>query len=244
MPIVKTEAIILKCNNYRETSKIITFYTRSHGKLKGIAKGVRSTKSKWGGALQSMALLNIMFYYKETRTLHLVSGADHSVQFNSIYNDFDKLQVAYRMVELVNRTTAEYQENAEIFNLMADSMKMLDGATKNYVNVLFNFEFRLLNLLGFRVDMTDLPGVNIENNFQNQYFYENRLSAGDVKTMEMLESGSSDEGEGNFNSFMRLNISKSQESVLEKFFENYLRDHIEHAGYSNSKKVFNSVEMF
>ena len=92
--------------------------------------------------------------------------------------------------------------------------------------------------------MTDLPGVNIENNFQNQYFYENRLSAGDVKTMEMLESGSSDEGEGNFNSFMRLNISKSQESVLEKFFENYLRDHIEHAGYSNSKKVFNSVEMF
>ena len=244
MPIVKTEAIILKCNNYRETSKIITFYTRSHGKLKGIAKGVRSTKSKWGGALQSMALLNIMFYYKETRTLHLVSGADHSVQFNSIYNDFDKLQVAYRMVELVNRTTAEYQENAQIFNLMADSMKMLDGATKNYVNVLFNFEFRLLNLLGFRVDMTDLPGVNIENNFQNQYFYENRLSAGDVKTMEMLESGSSDEGEGNFNSFMRLNISKSQESVLEKFFENYLRDHIEHAGYSNSKKVFNSVEMF
>ena len=244
MPIVKTEAIILKCNNYRETSKIITFYTRSHGKLKGIAKGVRSTKSKWGGALQSMALLNIMFYYKETRTLHLVSGADHSVQFNSIYNDFDKLQVAYRMVELVNRTTAEYQENAQIFNLMADSMKMLDGATKNYVNVLFNFEFRLLNLLGFRVNMTDLPGVNIENNFQNQYFYENRLSAGDVKTMEMLESGSSDEGEGNFNSFMRLNISKSQESVLEKFFENYLRDHIEHAGYSNSKKVFNSVEMF
>lgn len=241
MPIVKTEAIILKCNNYRETSKIITFYTRSHGKLNGIAKGVRSTKTKWGGALQSMALLNIMFYYKETRTLHLVSGADHLEQFTSIYNDFDKLQIAYRMVELVNRTTAEYQENGQIFNLLAESMKMLDGATKNYVNVLFNFEFRLLNLLGFRVDMNDLPGVNIENNFQNQYFYETRLSAGDVKAMEMLESGGE---EGNFNAFMRLNISKSQESVLEKFFENYLRDHIEHAGFSNSKKVFNSLEMF
>ncbi len=241
MPIVKTEAIILKCNNYRETSKIITFYTRSHGKLNGIAKGVRSTKTKWGGALQSMALLNIMFYYKETRTLHLVSGADHLEQFTSIYNDFDKLQIAYRMVELVNRTTAEYQENEQIFNLLAESMKMLEGATKNYVNVLFNFEFRLLNLLGFRVDMNDLPGVNIENNFQNQYFYETRLSAGDVKAMEMLESGGE---EGNFNAFMRLNISKSQESVLEKFFENYLRDHIEHAGFSNSKKVFNSLEMF
>lgn len=75
MPIVRTDAVILKCDNYRETSKIITFYSRSHGKIKGIAKGVRSSKTKWGGALQSMAMLSIMFYYKENRTLHLVSQA-------------------------------------------------------------------------------------------------------------------------------------------------------------------------
>ncbi|MEO8514650.1 MAG: DNA repair protein RecO [Ignavibacteria bacterium] len=237
MPIIKTEAVILRCNNYRETSKIITFYTRSHGKLKGIAKGVRSTKSKWGGALQSMAMLNIMFYYKENRTLHLVSGADHFMPLNSIYGDFEKMQFGYRMVELVNRTTEEYQENAEIFNLLAESMQLLDAATKNYVNVLFNFEFRLLNMLGFRVDLSELPGTNIENSFQNQYFYENRFAPGDVKSMKVL-------GEGNFNSFMNLNISKSQESAMEKFFENYLRNHISDAGYSNSKKVFNSGEMF
>jgi DNA repair protein RecO len=240
MPIIKTEAVILKSNNYRETSKIITFYTRSHGKLKGIAKGVRNTKTKWGGALQSMAMLNIMFYYKENRTLHLVSGADQYISISSIYDDFDKLQLGYRMVELVNRTTEEYQENAQIFNLLADSLQLLNGATKNYVNVLFNFELRLLNLLGFKVDMKDLPGANIESNIQNQYFYENRFSAGDIKAMEMLGGGS----EGNFNPFMSLNISKSQESAMEKFFENYLRNHIADAGFSNAKKVFNSREMF
>ena len=238
MPIVKTEAVILKSNNYRETSKIITFYTRSHGKLKGIAKGVRSSKTKWGGALQSMAILNIMFYYKETRTLHLVSGAEHSKSLSSIYDDFEKMQFAYRMVELVNRTTAEYQENAKIFDLLTDSLQLLEGATKNYVNVLFNFEFRLLNLLGFKVDLSDLSGGSIESSLQNQYFYENSFTAGDVKALEKLED------KGNFNSFMSLNISKTQESVLERFFENYLRDHIEHAGYSNAKKVFNSREMY
>jgi recombinational DNA repair protein (RecF pathway) len=244
MPIIKTEAVILKSNNYRETSKIITFYTRSHGKLKGIAKGVRSTKTKWGGALQSMAMLNIMFYYKENRTLHLVSGAEQYISISSIYDDFDKLQLGYRMVELVNRTTEEYQENAQIFNLLADSLQLLNGATKNYVNVLFNFELRLLNLLGFKVDMKDLPGANIESNIQNQYFYENRFSAGDIKAMEMLWGGDGGNGEGNFNPFMSLNISKSQESAMEKFFENYLRNHIADAGFSNAKKVFNSREMF
>ncbi len=237
MPIIKSEAVILKCDNYRETSKIITFYTRTHGKIKGIAKGVRSTKTKWGGSLQSMALLNIMFYYKENRTLHLVSNAEHSKALNSIYDDYDKMQIGYRLVELVNRTTEEQHENTEIFNLLAESLLLLEDATKNYVNVLFNFEFRLLNLLGFRINLGRESGRNIEINNQNRYFYETIISAGDVKTLEILT-------EGSHNSMMSLNISKPQVFALEKFFENYLRDHFEHAGFSNTKKVFSSQELF
>lgn len=237
MPIIKSEAVILKCDNYRETSKIITFYTRTHGKIKGIAKGVRSTKTKWGGSLQSMALLNIMFYYKENRTLHLVSNAEHSRAINSIYDDYDKMQIGYRMVELVNRTTEEQQENTEIFNLLAESLHLLEDATKNYVNVLFNFEFKLLTFLGFKVNLGKIPGRNIEINNQNRYFYETIFSEGDVKTLEMLT-------EGNHNSMMSLNISKPQVFALEKFFENYFRDHFEHAGFSNTKKVFSSQELF
>jgi DNA repair protein RecO (recombination protein O) len=71
MSIINTEAIVLKCTNFRETSKIVTFYTKSHGKLRGIAKGVRSSKTKWGGVLQSMAYLNLFFYFKENKDLHL-----------------------------------------------------------------------------------------------------------------------------------------------------------------------------
>jgi len=237
MPIVKTKAVILKSDNYRETSKIVTFFTDSHGKLKGIAKGVRNSKTRWGGALQSMALVNVIFYYKETRTLHLISGAEHLITLNSIYDDYDKMQMGYRMVELVNRTTAEYQENTNIYNLLSDSLQILESATKNYVNVLFNFEFRLLNLLGYNIRLGEMPGGNVEINGQNRYFYENRITAGEHSTLEVLS-------DGNFNQLMSLNISKQQVFALEKFFENYMRDHFEYAGFSNAKKVFNSQELF
>lgn len=237
MPIVKTKAVILKCDNYRETSKIITFFTFSHGKLKGIAKGVRNSKTRWGGALQSMALVNVMFYYKETRTLHLISAAEHLITLNSIYDDYDKMQIGYRMIELVNKTTAEYQENTNIYNLLADSLQILESATKNYVNVLFNFEFRLLSLLGYNISLGAQPDGNVEINGQNGYFYENKFGAGKGSTLELLK-------QGNFNQLMSLNISKQQVFALEKFFENYMRDHFEFAGFSNSKKVFNSQELF
>ncbi|MBE2226774.1 MAG: DNA repair protein RecO [Ignavibacteria bacterium] len=237
MPIIQTEAVILKCSNYRETSKIITFFTNSHGKIKCIAKGVRNSRSRWGGALQTMALVKIIFYYKETRTLHLISGAEHLITLNSIYDDFEKMQFGYRMIELVNRTTAEYQENTKIYNLLANSLQILESATKNYVNVLFNFELRLLELLGYNINIDMLPDENVEIKAQNRYFYENRFSSGDQKALEVLSGG-------NFNTMMALNISKQQVFALEKFFENYLRDHFEHAGFSNAKKVFNSQDLF
>lgn len=237
MPIIKTEAVILKCDKYRETSSIVTFYSREHGKVKGIAKGVRNSKSRWGGALQPMAFVSIMYYYKETRNLHLISGAEYIKPYSTVYDDYDKMQLAFRMVELINKTTAESQENTNIYNLLIESLFQLDDSSKNIVNVLFNFKFRLLSLLGFRLDTSGLAAGNIEKDIENPYFYETKLSAGDVKTIEALSGG-------NFKRVMALNISKTQVFAFDKFFENYLRTHFEHAGYSNTKRVFSSQEMF
>jgi len=237
MAIVKTEAVILKCDNYRETSKIITFYTRQFGKIRGIAKGVRQTKSKWGGALQSMAHLDIIIYYKENRTLHLVSGAEHVRAMHQTSGDYDKMKIGFRIVELLNRMTPDEQANNAVFELVAESLRNLDGATKNFVNVLFNYEFKLLKLLGFEIDTTELFNANIDNLSQNRYFYETLFTPGDLKALRTIS-------EGSFNSLMSLNISRSQEAAVDRFFENYFRDHFDHAGFSNTKKVFNSKEMY
>lgn len=233
MAIIKSEAVILKCDNYRETSKIITFFSKSHGKLKGIAKGVRSSKSRWGGALQSMAYVNIMFYYKENGGLFLISNAEYEKSMPAIYDDFEKMEVGYRMIELINRTTADHQENANLFTLLVESLDNLNAATKNYVNVLFNFEFRLIKILGFGMDLEEIFEGNLDKSNRNQYFYETKFSEGDIKTLNMI-------GEGNFNSIMCLNISKSQETTLEKFFEGYFRNHFEHIGFSKANRVFKS----
>jgi DNA repair protein RecO len=237
MSIIKTEAVILKCDNYRETSKIVCFYSKSHGKLRGIAKGVRSSKTRWGGALQSMAYLNMMFYFNENRTLHLISGGEYVKQFQSTYDDYDKLQVGFRIIELVNKTTEEHQENADLFNLLVESLDALNIATKNYVNVLFNLEFRLAKLLGFGIDFKDILSKNIDKIKGNQYFYKTKFSQGDIKVLNLIS-------EGNFNSLAGLSISKSQQIVLDMFFENYFKSHFEDINLSNTKRVFDAKEIF
>lgn len=217
MSLIKTEAIVLKCSNYRETSKIVTFFTKSHGKIRGIAKGVRSTKTKWGGVLQSMAYLNLFVYFKENKDLHLISNAEYAESFKSIFNDYDKMQIGFRLVELVNRTTADSQQNTQIFSLLKNSLMALEAATKNYVNLLFFYEFKLCELLGFGID----PQV-----------LESKLNPGEQKSIEYIRVG-------NFNSLLNLNISKPTAGRLESFFENYFKIHLEHIIKSKSARVFN-----
>ncbi len=219
--LVKTEAIVLKYSNYRETSKIVTFYTKSHGKIRGIAKGVRSSKTRWGGVLQSMAYLNLFFYFKENKDLHLVSNAEYLRAFNSIFNDYDKMQAGFKIIELVNRTTADHQQNTEIFTLLKNTLEQLENATKNFYNLLFYFEFKLCDLLGFGIDLKIL---------------DFRLNQGERKSIEFIKSG-------NLNSLLNLNITRLTMQNFDRFFENYFKIHLEHINNSKVERVFKSQEV-
>jgi DNA repair protein RecO len=235
MPQIKTQAILLKGNNYRDRSKIVTLYTRSHGKMSMVAKGVRDVKSRWGGVLQSMAFLNIIFYYNENRTLHLISGADYARPFQGIYDDFEKMQTGFRIIELINKTSEEQQENEILFNLLLNSLDNLNSATKNYVNLLFNFEFELAKNLGFAINLNEYSGVlNMHGSSPNGAYFRNmELTAGDVKTINTI-------AEGNFNSLMELNISKASEKNIDSFFDSYFKNHIGNFSISKTQKVINS----
>ncbi|HJY64841.1 MAG TPA: DNA repair protein RecO [Ignavibacteria bacterium] len=221
MSLIKTEAIVLKYTNYRETSKIVTFYTKSHGKIRGIARGVRSSKTRWGGVLQSMAYLNLFFYFKENKDLHLVSNAEYLRAYNSIFNDYDKMQAGFKIIELVNRTTADHQQNTEIFNLLKNTLEQLENATKNFFNLLFYFEFKLCDLLGFGIDLK---------------MFNFKLNQGELKSIEFIRSG-------NINSLLNLNITRLTMQNCDNFFENYFKIHLEHINSSKVNRVFKSQEV-
>ena len=91
--IVKTEAVVLKSMKYRETSKIITFYTRDFGKVKAIAKGARQPKNKFGSSLEPMSYVLVVLYRKEHRDLQLISQCDLIKTFRHLSEDLDKMAV-------------------------------------------------------------------------------------------------------------------------------------------------------
>ncbi|MBI3005054.1 MAG: DNA repair protein RecO [Ignavibacteriales bacterium] len=147
--ITKTAAIVLKSMKFRDTSKIVTFYSRTFGKLKAVAKGARETKSKFGAALEPMSLVSLVLYKKPNKDLHLISQCDILDQYKNVHVAMERMSVGLAMVELLERVTHDEEENSALFSLVVDCLGVLDKSDKNFQSILLAFEVQMASRLGF-----------------------------------------------------------------------------------------------
>ena len=52
MSLYRDQAIVLRTQKLGEADRIITLFTKEHGRIKAVAKGVRRTKSRFGARLE------------------------------------------------------------------------------------------------------------------------------------------------------------------------------------------------
>jgi DNA repair protein RecO (recombination protein O) len=134
---------------YRDTSKIVTFYSKEYGKLKGIAKGARTAKNKFGSALEPLSHSMLLIYRKEHRDLHLISQCDSIDSFRNLTEDLDRMSTGLSVLELIDQVTHHEERTPAIFNLLVETLSALNASTKNYETYLQAFQLRLAALFGY-----------------------------------------------------------------------------------------------
>lgn len=149
MPSFKTEAIVLKTINYGESDKIVTFFTKDFGKIKGIAKGARRSKKRFQNALNLFTHLRLIFFERERMNLVRADGCDILCTFQKIRDDLKKIFYANYFLELINEMSGEHERNPEAFDLLLFTLNMLDKteSKEEYMRI---FEIRALSLFGYR----------------------------------------------------------------------------------------------
>jgi len=147
--IIRTDALVLRSMDYRETSKIVTLFTRDKGKMSVLAKGARQARSRFGATLEPMSFIQAVYYYKPTRTLQTLSESSHLYLFSHIGRDLEKITIGLRMVELVQALLQEEEQQQAVFNLLAQALQRLDAADARAANLLLYFQLRLADALGF-----------------------------------------------------------------------------------------------
>ena len=103
MALVTTKAIVLKSMRWGEADRILTFYSLQLGKVRGIARGARRMKSRFGGMLEPFSSINLTFFNKRNDSLGSISHIDSLESFSPLRESLEQIWAASRMVALGRR---------------------------------------------------------------------------------------------------------------------------------------------
>jgi len=147
--IIHTQGIVLKSFDFRETSRIVTFFTKEHGTVKGVMKGIRKDPRKFGSNVDRFSVNDIVYYQSNRSEIHLVSQCDLIQFYFSIREDYRRSLAANYMLELINTVMPLEHPNRRIYHLMLEYLKALETAA-DVDKLVHIFQIKVLSLSGFR----------------------------------------------------------------------------------------------
>ena len=147
--LLKSEAIILDTIRWKESSKIVTLFSREWGIIKVIARGVYRNKSAFAGKLESLNRIKAIINSRPSRSLQILTEVDTVDSFNDIRLDLDRLLYALAILELIHQTIRESHSDTVFFDftvVLLDAIK----STNNPAIILIYFMLKLVSFLGFK----------------------------------------------------------------------------------------------
>lgn len=201
----KTQGIIIKRQDFSEADRILTIFTERFGKVKALAKSVRKISAKLAGSLEPYMLVDLQLH--EGKTFYIVTGASIVEDFPSIHEDLEKAASAFYLGELIDKFESEDHKTPAVFELMMETLKMMDRGEQQQNKLLLRaFEIRLLHLAGYLGDLSEClhckseikPGLNAWDgedggiiciDCQEMFHHGQPISDNMIKLLKIFEKG-------------------------------------------------------
>jgi DNA repair protein RecO (recombination protein O) len=149
MPLYKSRAVVINRRPLGESDRLVEFYSREFGKLRGVAKSARRPRSRFGSALELFTLGQLVFFDSGRSDLVQVDHFDILHPFLAVREDLDCLGRAAWAVESLARLTADRDPQPVLFRLLVDTLKALEHSRRS-AWVAACFALRAVDLLGHR----------------------------------------------------------------------------------------------
>ncbi len=132
MKLIKIEGIVVKEENYSESSKILKIFTKDLGLISVLSKGCRKPKSNLKEASNKLILANFDISYKENGLSTLVNTDIIKIFKNIVmdYHDLAKKMYSFTIVDLTIQVISQKQissgEVGEIYDILISSISKID----------------------------------------------------------------------------------------------------------------------
>lgn len=244
--ISHTKAIIFKSVDYQESSKIVTMFTREHGKIALMVRGVKKPKSKFSGLIEIGNILDVVYYYKSSRSVQILSEASYAVKNKNLRSNFEKMATMTSAIELISQLLHENEVNKPLFEFTEKMLTWLNTADIHPPAVFPYIQIRLAGLtgIGLQLDPGNSDGktnyLNLESGLvstksvsshsykltQNQFQYVRiALQAQSSKLFEIpFETGELKALIENLDRYLKYHVEGLKDRKSDAIFEQILQE--------------------
>jgi DNA repair protein RecO (recombination protein O) len=146
----RSAAVVIGSFPLAESDVLVTFFTRQHGKLHGVARRARRMRSRFGGALETFTLGELIFFDGGRSDLVQVDHFDIVRPFARLREDLERLGQAAWVVECAGRLTAERDPHPVVYGLLVRALGSID-AGEPPARTAVAFGVRCVDALGHRL---------------------------------------------------------------------------------------------
>lgn len=141
-------ALVIKRKNTGEADRIITFFTKQHGKIRVLARGVRKVSSKRAPHVE--VFNHIIATVHKGQMMDTLTEVSPVTSFEAIRSDLRRVSAAYYLCELTDGLLPMEQQHEDVFTLLLDAFTALATVDIKRIDVLrARFAAALLTRLGY-----------------------------------------------------------------------------------------------
>jgi DNA repair protein RecO (recombination protein O) len=148
VPTYRDEGVVLRTFDLGEADRIVTILTRSHGKVRAVAKGVRRTASKFGSRLEPFMVTDVQFYHGRS-SLDTIQQAETLGSYGAdIAGHYDRFTAANVMAETAERLT-DTEPAVNQYTLLIGGLRSLSRGEHSPSLTLDSYLMRAFSIAGW-----------------------------------------------------------------------------------------------
>ena len=147
--LYRDDAVVLRVQKLGESDRIVTLFTRRHGRVRAVAKGVRRTTSRFGGRLEPFGHVDVQLM--EGRTLDVISQVEGIELYGKrFFEDYPRYTAASAIAETAERLTSmEEEPSLRLYLLTLGAIRALALAEHSSSLVLDAYLLRAMGVAGW-----------------------------------------------------------------------------------------------
>lgn len=196
----KTQGIVIRVMDYRESSQIVTIYTRDYGKVTLMARGSRRQRKDMDGPFDLLTYCEVVYISNPLKQMNILTGSKIYDNFSALRNTYGKHLYGWMVAEMLNEITPPEDSNRSLFSLAKATLRNMcktplpesvrggepsgvKGDDETLKLLFFNFQVHALKHLGYlsakNLKTTSFPRGIISRNDSRGVFalVENLLKA-------------------------------------------------------------------